>query len=237
MKLLAIETSSSRGSLCLSELINGHIISIVEESWEKQSSHSEVISEVFLKLLKTQSWTLNELTHISVGIGPGSFTGIRVGVNFAKSLAYGLRLPILGINSLKILSAPHLNQPQPVLCIVNAYKNQVFVAAYQGKVELLPPSVFSLNEVEDFVKTPYLGLGDGLEVYRNELSPSFHNFVSPPESQQRQAPQADDIVTLIKQDLGPEAFRDWKSVNPLYIRSSSADEKLKSGALKPLPRF
>lgn len=237
MKLLTVETSSSRGSLCLSEFSNGQLQSTLEDSWEKQSSHSEVISDVFLKLLKTQSWALKDLTHIAVGIGPGSFTGIRVGVNFAKTLAYGLRLPIAGINSLKILSAPHLSQPLPVLSVINAFKNQVFVAVYHNHQELLEPRVFGLNDLEEFVKTPYLGLGDGLEIYKNEFSKSFQNFIQSPEAQQRQTPHASDLVRLIEQDQGLASFMDWKSVNPLYIRSSSAEEKLKGGALKPLPRF
>lgn len=237
MKLLTVETSSSRGSLCLSEIKNNDFVKQSFLFWDKENSHSEVISENFKKILDQLQWSANELTHIAVGVGPGSFTGIRVGLNFAKSLAYALDLPILGMNSLRILAHGTQSEQLPILSAVNAYKNQVFVSVYQGGIEKLSPSVMGLEDLKIFVKTPYLGRGDAFEIYVDQLGGKFHDLVKPPVDAADKMPCAARLSEIILQDQSLASFTDWKSVNALYIRSSSAEEKLKGGALKPMPRF
>ena len=235
MRLLAIETSSPRGSLCLCEFENGKIKDLTQTEWEKQSSHSEVISEIFLDLLRQKSWTPKDLTHIATGIGPGSFTGIRVGLNFAKSLAYGLGLPVLQMNSLEVLSVFQKPSTLPVLCIVNAFRNQIFAATYASS-EIRTPELISPTELDSWITKPHLCVGDAYDIYHDDFSPELlKNLVR--DSSKSDFPQAKALVLKVEQDFGQINFCDWKSVNPLYIRAASAEEKLKGGSLKPSTRF
>jgi tRNA threonylcarbamoyladenosine biosynthesis protein TsaB len=236
MRLLCIETSSSRGSLSLCEIIDHQIKDLRESFWENQGSHSEVISIRFEELLKQKAWILKDLTHIAVGIGPGSFTGIRVGLNFAKTLAYGLKLPLLGLDSLKILARPAPSPQMPVLSLINAYRNQVFLATYEERRAVIGPRLAEIRELETLIDRPHFCRGDGFQTYAAEFSTALKkNLIR--QDGDLDFPSAASLAHEVATDLSPGKFTEWKSVNPLYIRAASAEEKLKGGALKPLPRF
>ncbi|MEM7646756.1 MAG: tRNA (adenosine(37)-N6)-threonylcarbamoyltransferase complex dimerization subunit type 1 TsaB, partial [Pseudomonadota bacterium] len=81
---LAIDTCSPQGSLCL---FDDHSL-IATEDWEKEGSHSEEITIRFQKILSENNRNLSEISKLYCVVGPGSFTGIRVGINFAKTIAY-----------------------------------------------------------------------------------------------------------------------------------------------------
>src|SRR4051812_5424411 len=96
---LAIVTSGSTGSLAL-----GH----AQVAWTKKAMHSELATVKLSELLNAGGRQLGEITRLAVNIGPGSFTGIRVGINLARSLAYGLGIPVASFNTLEVLAAKHL---------------------------------------------------------------------------------------------------------------------------------
>lgn len=232
MKLLSVETSSTQGSLCLSELSGSTLKFHHELIWSKQSSHSEEISNVLLQALKDIGWKIDDLTHIAVGIGPGSFTGIRVGLNFCKALAYGKALPILGLNSLEVLAESSRFESLPTACLVNAYRNQIYAAVYHQDRELISPRLLDLDALDSELQDTYLCRGDALEVYASDISSGLRDRMKT-DSRYSNWPSALNIAKLLSRDPRPSRFSDWKSVNPLYIRVSSAEEKLMGGALKP----
>ena len=145
MLTLAADTSSSQGSLCLAQHAGGQIDVLGEDLWQKQNSHSELITDRLDQLLKKTGVELSQIDFYSVGSGPGSFTGVRVTVNFIRSLAFASERPALVASSLKILaqSALSLSRASSICCLVNAFKNMVYLALYEvqdGKlVETLAP--------------------------------------------------------------------------------------------------
>jgi tRNA threonylcarbamoyladenosine biosynthesis protein TsaB len=81
MKLAAIDTSGTRGTLVLASLENQQWKLLSEAAWDKKAMHSEVATIEFENAMKRSGLELKELTHLAVNHGPGSFTGLRVGIN------------------------------------------------------------------------------------------------------------------------------------------------------------
>ncbi len=118
------------------------------KTWEGLS-HSAFITSAFESLFKTLL-VLNpkpNLTEgfLALGVGPGRFTGTRVGVSFAKTLSFAFRIPLYPVSSLKILAESEEKEERPILVLLNAFKNSVYMALYQRKhfklQELIPPQV------------------------------------------------------------------------------------------------
>src|SRR4051812_41009503 len=107
MFLLSVETTSSQGSLSLTKIDSKHQL-LASQSWDKKSSHSEIITQELTAALQEARLTLDELTHFAVDVGPGSFTGIRVGLNLIRTLGYALEKEIRAFSSLEVLAFQNL---------------------------------------------------------------------------------------------------------------------------------
>ncbi|MCB0421021.1 MAG: tRNA (adenosine(37)-N6)-threonylcarbamoyltransferase complex dimerization subunit type 1 TsaB [Bdellovibrionales bacterium] len=242
--VLASETSSPMGSIALlrKSRPNASTEILFHKQWLKERSHSEMITLKTIESLNECGVSLEQLSGLAVGVGPGSFTGVRVAINFIRSLGYSLNIPITSLSSLLALAGPYLHPGEaPVLSMVNAYKNLLYVAAYQrtkeGKVQtLLEPQALTATVIESKINKPHLVVGDGWPVFANQFSPAFsqrNQILSEPTLY----PLAKDLGAL-SLDMGCLAqTSDWSQVRPLYIRASEAEEKLKVGLLKPLPEL
>ena len=122
--MLAASTSSRQGSLCL---MQGHKI-LYTDSWQI-ATHSEYIVPAYQKMLRTTQLKPHKIQAYALDIGPGSFTGLRVGVNFIRSLAYLFDKNIYTLNSMQILALEVFEtQPQTTVCglMIDAFKNQIY---------------------------------------------------------------------------------------------------------------
>ena len=189
---------------------------------------SAVITAVFESLLLKAKIDIGQIACLAVGVGPGRFTGVRCGVNFAKTLAFCYpSLALYPVSSLKILAAAALfSKPlcEEVLSLVNAFKSSVYTALYRrekhgaGLKEILPPQVmagpFKAKELQ--FTAPFLCAGDGYNVY-----PAY-----------QPAPWAKHVI--LKTNLPPLAFAlalvfkeeflslkkvSWQKLQPVYLRS------------------
>ena len=119
--ILSIETSSN---ICGISLISkGECIDIIEEEINKK--HAEVLPEFYLKLKNSTGFILDDIDAIAISIGPGSFTGLRIGLSFAKGLAFSKDLPIIPISTMMSL-AYSLKEDSPELGIIYSHANRVF---------------------------------------------------------------------------------------------------------------
>src|SRR5262245_22615939 len=126
MLTLAIETSSPRGSLAL---VEGDQV-LKERSLEFEQRHGQALVPDIRSLLPAAGRSLHDLSLIAVSVGPGSFTGLRVGVVCAKALAYALECPVVGVDTLRAIACNCPVDVATVQVISDAQRGDVFVGRY-----------------------------------------------------------------------------------------------------------
>lgn len=220
MNLLCVDTSGTKGSLALAQIDNKKIQSLDQVEWTKKAMHSEVATVELELLLSRTNVGLKDLTHLAVNVGPGSFTGLRVGISLVKTLAYSLALPVCSVNALESLAFSQTKFDEKIFVAIKAVQNFFYAAGFE-KVNanlktLLSPRSLDDSEVQRESASYTKVLIEG-------ITPGFH-----PHS------EAKHLVERIVASGFSLPFSDWKSVEPLYIRASEAEEKLKKGLLKPI---
>lgn len=240
MYLLACDTSSSCGSLAIYNYQNSTAELLAESSWQKNKSHSELITTEFISCLKAARISLSDVTALAVGIGPGSFTGIRVGVNFIKTLSYSFNLPIVAMNSLEVLARSVKSFHGNILCSNYAFKNLCYSATFKKTKNnfepIIVPRATTINELDKIITLPHLGLGTAFQFFSQQLSENLKKNLSL-ESATSHFPSAIDLGREVAVNFEKHKKINWKDLTPLYVRDSEAEEKLRSGALRPVAVF
>jgi tRNA threonylcarbamoyladenosine biosynthesis protein TsaB len=151
MRVLALETSSPRGSVALVE----HGKLVLSASHEEPNLHAERILPMIQRLLAEAGVDRGSLDRIAVGVGPGSFTGLRVGIALAIGLGLGLDRPVVGVSSLAaMVRGVPSSLPQPRCPLLDARRDELFTATYdeQGR-ELSAPHTVARAGVLDLLAT------------------------------------------------------------------------------------
>lgn len=238
MLVLAIECSSPQGSVALVD--GGRVLANQVWSFSAQASgeahqHSELLIPSVRKCLQFASRKLPDVNLVAVGNGPGRFTGIRVAVNAAKAISYSLNKPIISFSSLEILAASVPVSERDVIAISNAHKNSIYLQEFRnlgGRYRpKSSPTVMAVSDLEDFVAHSVICVGDGFSAYENLFSSKLKKKLV----RQRDLsdfPNAGILGQIANLDFDPVTTLDWESIQPLYIRASEAEEKLKAGSLQ-----
>jgi tRNA threonylcarbamoyladenosine biosynthesis protein TsaB len=139
--------------------------------------HGEILAPAVRAVVEGSGLTMADLTAVAVDVGPGLFTGLRVGLATAKALAAALRLPAVGLTSLEVLAHPHRRQPAFVAAVVDARRSEVFRALYRtvgGRlVEVIPAGVVTPAALAGELAAldgPVLAVGDGARRYADVLT-------------------------------------------------------------------
>ena len=143
MRALGIETSTQRGSVALFE---GNRVVLAFEH-DKPNAHAEMLLPLVQRLFAETGAAKTSLERVVVGTGPGSFTGLRIGIALGEGIALGVGVPLVGVCSLEALArAPEGNRPR--VAVLDAGRGELFVAAYAPDgAELIAPSAIPLAEV------------------------------------------------------------------------------------------
>lgn len=228
---------------------------LAERSSLRQKSHSEVINGFIQEVLESQKLELQQIDYYAVGIGPGSFTGIRTALNIGKSFAYCFKKPIIGIDTLTNLASRATLQrksqlqssvqnevrmePAPkILALVNAFKNMVYYGLFEdlgsGNVNCLQgPGVMHVNELSTFLAEEKIQtVGDGFKVYEKYFSKDLLLKLEPIEG--LDYPTATMLGWLAYSKIKNHQTKDWNFILPLYIRASEAEENKKGIVFIPL---
>jgi tRNA threonylcarbamoyladenosine biosynthesis protein TsaB len=222
MKILSIETSTRVGSVAIMEdehLIAEYILNVV-------STHSERLLPSIDQILKDSQLTVRDIEGFAVSLGPGSFTGLRIGISTVKGLALAAEKGVVGVPTLDVL-AHNLMFTRLLVCpLLDARKGEVYTALYQGdgsgRLEKLTPDLaIKPEELLTRIKEPVIFLGDGVEAYRDKLRSGQDNCLFAPAYLNQ--PRASVLASL-----GLEKFRRGHifkedEIQPLYCRLAEAE--------------
>lgn len=171
MKLLSIDTSGAACSVAV--FADGRLKS--EEYRHHQLNHSAVLLGMIDSCLAKAGHRVSEMDAFAVSIGPGSFTGLRIGIGTVKAFAQATGKKIAGVSTLDLL-AQNAPEARGVVCpLIDARNNRVFTAVYEDGKKLTEEAVLSLEELGETLPAgkPAYFLGDGALAYRSFLEESF----------------------------------------------------------------
>jgi tRNA threonylcarbamoyladenosine biosynthesis protein TsaB len=207
--VVGIETSSRRGSVAL--VRDGRVLGRAEH--ERLNAHAEELQPLLERLLAEAGVSKHELTRVAVGMGPGSFTGLRVGIAFAQGIALGLGLEWIGVGSLKAMArtAP-AKSSLPRVTLLDARRNEIFAAVHAADgSELRAPVVVPRDDLSSFLgsaPSPHLVLGEVSEALG--IGDAFRSKLT-------DLPDATGVALLAEQ-MDP----DRSITEPLYVRDAGA---------------
>jgi tRNA threonylcarbamoyladenosine biosynthesis protein TsaB len=218
--ILGIETATERVSVA----IGGHegVIGLFEVT--KGRRHAETLVPAIEFLCRQADIGLGEISVVAVDVGPGLFTGLRVGLASAKAIAQALRVPMIGISSLDLLAFPCRHTDRVIVPVVDARKNEVFYSMYRpvpgGVQQVSEPTAGPVEElVADLLvrSQDVLCVGDGAARYRDEILDGFHCEIGGDAH-----PSAAPLVALAHaRALREEWVNPWE-IEPIYLRAPDA---------------
>jgi tRNA threonylcarbamoyladenosine biosynthesis protein TsaB len=126
---LAIDTATETASIALYQADEVHS----EHTWRSLGNHTVELVPHIARLLQQQKLTPRELSGVVVALGPGSFTGLRIGVSVAKGLAFAAKIPMVGIPTLDVVAYAHSNQSLPICAVIQAGRGRLCTALYLGR--------------------------------------------------------------------------------------------------------
>lgn len=221
MIYLYCESSTLLGSVAVFK--NDQLLSYQESL--RQGSHSNILNIFIEQALTEAHLKLSEIDLFVSGVGPGSFTGIRISLNAIKTFGFCYNKKVLGINSLENLAEQCEEKKNPIVAMINAYKNMVYIATYKKKgaelVVLKPPQVVRVQALSSYITDPVCVVGDGFNTYFKYFPTSLQSLMGRPLSPQDE-PKASSAGPLIIK-YAHQAMN-WSKLLPLYLRSSEAEE-------------
>lgn len=230
MKVLAIDTSSNAASVALME----DDILLGEFVLNHKKTHSQEIMPMIDEVLRRCECKVSDIDLFAAAKGPGSFTGLRIGIATVKGLAHSVNKPVIGIGTLEGLAHNLPFSEHTIVPIMDARRSQVYTGAYlwsDGELlEIGEPEAMSIEECVEscgnFLETVFLG--DGVPVYKEFIKEKLGDkAIFAPASCNMQ--KASSIAALALKKA--ENCESYYGLEPLYLRKSQAErereEKLK----------
>jgi tRNA threonylcarbamoyladenosine biosynthesis protein TsaB len=242
MRIIGIDTATTVASVALVD--NGLVIS--EKSHPSRetasdgdrhiskSNHAETILPLLESLLESSGMSLQAISGLAVSIGPGSFTGLRIGLSTVKGLAYGWRIPVVGVSTL-LAQAARVTYYDGLICtLLDARKNEVYAALFEKSGDsvrrISEDTVASAATIIEIIRplTPCLMVGDGAAVHEQLLLQQLGDAA---------LFQVGDFSLSIGATvarLSEHRFRandvdDLGSLTPVYLRRAEAEFKALNG--------
>ena len=226
MLILAFETSAKAASVALME--DGKLLA---QSYQNTGlTHSQTLLPMAQDLLKNCDRTPQQLEAVAVAAGPGSFTGVRIGVAAANGLAWGKELPCYGVSTLEAMALTMGVYDGLVVPVMDARRSQVYTATFQAVQGSLSRQcedrAISLEELGEELKNvtqPIFLVGDGSNVCYNALRDTVPNLILPPEHRMHQ--QAAGVALAAQKQI--DAGLPGNGAEPNYLRLSQAERERK----------
>ena len=223
MRVLAVETSTLSGGAAL---LDGERV-VGEYALDVRLTHSERLMAAIDQLLSDADWTARELEGLAVSVGPGSFTGLRVGLSTVKGLALALAIPVAAVPTLDAMAAMLPYASLPVCPVLDARKREVYASLYRwdgrGMRREWDYLAVAPDELARRLDEPVIVLGDGADAIRSPLAHRIH----PPR--RGPAPAVVGALGLTRLAIGDTIA--MADLAPIYLRPSEAELKRRGAAV------
>ena len=226
MKILAFETSAKAASVALME--RGKLLG---EAYQNTGlTHSQTLMVMAEDLLKACNLTPKDVEAVAVAAGPGSFTGVRIGVAAAKGFAWGGELPCYGVSTLEAMARNLGAWEGYVVPAMDARRSQVYTAIFHAEKGILTrveeDMAISLEELKEKIKNfsePVFLVGDGALLCYNTLLEEVPGLVLPPEHRMHQQAAGVALTAQVMMDAGDPG--NGAELTPNYLRLSQAERE------------
>ena len=223
MLILAFETSAKS---CSAALHDGQ--KLLAESYQNSGlTHSQTLMVMAQDLLKVCGKSASDVTHLAVAAGPGSFTGVRIGVSAAKGFAWGAELPVCGVSTLQAMALGLGALEGHICCCMDARRNQVYNAIFlaeNGKLtRITEDRAIALAELKaelEHIDGPIYLVGDGAALAHKTLC---MDLILPPEHRQHQRASGVALAAIEAMNRGEST--DAAALQPNYLRMSQAERE------------
>lgn len=219
MNIFAMDTSSLTATVAV--LTDEKLLG--EFSISNKLTHSQTIMPMTDTLLKTASMTLDDIDVFAVSVGPGSFTGLRIGMATVKTFAQALDKPIIGVSSLAGV-AYNFSFTDAVICpMMDARRNEVYNSLYKNGKEIVSPRALHIDELlEELKNEKVIFAGDAVLVHSDKLKNNENWSIAP---QHLLLPKASSLAYAALEKAENGRFDDLYTLNPVYLRKSQAERE------------
>jgi tRNA threonylcarbamoyladenosine biosynthesis protein TsaB len=232
MNVLALDTATRSCSVAVA--IDDQPVS--EVSALSKRTHSVHIMGMIREALALAELGLSEIDGFAVAIGPGSFTGLRIGISTAKGLAFAAGKPCVGVSSLEALASVCLPCPDRICVLMDARKGDVYTAVYQdaggrlervGEERVVPPEIILRT-----IASPHLFVGEAAALYEEKIRMIVaENARWAPRD--RHFPKASTVAWLAREPLAQATADGVDRLVPRYLRQSDAELSIRAPGAVP----
>ena len=216
IRIIHIETATTTCSVAAGE--NGVLVAV--RSVHDGYKHAENLLRIVEEVMQEAGWKNDELSAIAVSAGPGSYTGLRIGVSTAKGLCYALDIPLIAVSTLYSLASGFLRQfpdSDALICpMLDARRMEVYTALFSKNLYRLKPDapliVDALESVPEILEQPIVFFGDGAEKCEVVLAHPNANFNNSIQI------SAEDMVQSAFDSYQTQTFVDLAYFEPEYLK-------------------
>ena len=220
MTILHLETSTKNCSVAVSR--NSEMLCLCEE-YDDHYGHSEKLHQFVNWALEGAEISLGGLDAVCISKGPGSYTGLRIGVSAAKGFCYGLNIPLLSLNSLEILAQSLVNQGYDLIIpMIDARRMEVYTAVFDNSGKMISgieAKILDENSFEEFADKKIAFVGDGVEKSKEILNLPNAEFLEGIH------PSAKQMIRLAEKKFNQKEFEDVAYFEPFYLKEFIAGSK------------
>lgn len=221
MKVVGIETSGSIGSIAVCDGKK----TVGKKTFGRPPGHGNEIVSSLAAIFDEVKWKPGDIDLISVSIGPGSYTGLRIGVTCAKTLAYGLRKPVIDVPTLDVLVENVKDNNAKTICpVIDAKRKSVYACIYDrvNNKRITYFLIISPDRLINILPEPTLIFGDGITPYKHLFTQKAFTILS---DENLGIADAANVARLGLERYEQGMRCDINSLVPLYLKKSEAEEE------------